>query len=151
MGGMQKWPKFLSQWMHVYCFIWLSWYSEARQKQLEIKETVSKRSTEHGEANAQQPCTLTAALLSASEFPGGSAAGPSDGNSSCVVITWWMPQNHTHLPQSGVVSTRKHELFLTAQMYSAGVRAGLHQRGSLTNTRSYWSVESAAEFVYRSK
>jgi len=60
----------------------------SKTKQLEIKETVSKRSTEHGEVNAQQPCTLTAALLSASEFPGGSAAGPSDGNSSCVVITW---------------------------------------------------------------
>jgi len=38
MGGMQKMVKFLSEWMHVYSFIWPSWYSEARQKQqLDIK------------------------------------------------------------------------------------------------------------------
>jgi len=38
MGGMQKMAKFLSERMHVYCFIWISWYADARQKQqLEIK------------------------------------------------------------------------------------------------------------------
>ena len=54
-------------------------------------------------------------------------------------ITWWMPQNHTHPPQRGVVSTRKHKLFPTVETYSTGVRPWLHQRGSPTNTRSQGS------------
>jgi len=37
MGGMQKIAEFIFELVLMYCFIWLSWYSEAKQKQLEIK------------------------------------------------------------------------------------------------------------------
>jgi len=90
MGGMQRMAKFLSEWMHVYCFIWLSWYSEASKKTTvgDQINTVSKtnkhrtRWSEHKTAflvHSQQ--RITGALLSASELSGGSAR-PSDGNSS---------------------------------------------------------------------
>ena len=34
------------------------------------------------------------------------------------------------------------------EKYCLGVQTRLHQTACLTNTRSYWSVESAAAFVY---
>jgi len=60
-----------------------------------------------------------------------------------------MPQNHTHLPKSGVVSIwGKHKLFPTAETYNTWVRTWLHQGSSPGKNRSYSSVECAAAFVY---
>jgi len=68
-------------------------------------------------------------------------------------VTWCMSLDHTHPPQTGLFQllTRKHKLFPTAKKHSPGVRTRVHQRGSPTDTRSYWNVESAAAFVYISK
>jgi len=50
--------------------------------------------------------------------------------------------------QRGVGSSQNHQLFQTVEKYCVGVQTRLHQTVSLTKTRSYWSVESAAVFVY---
>jgi len=56
-------------------------------------------------------------------------------------ITWCMPD-------VGVGSTQNYQVFQTVEKYCVGVQTRLHQTACLTNNRSYWSVESAAAFVY---